>query len=414
VSLLPIGLLALTQAADPTATLNEIFSRPEFKGGLIAAQVATLDGRVLYRLNDHQRVVPASNQKLITAAFCLQNLPPTYQPETRFWRTETGLTIDSPGDPSLTYNSLLSAANQLKLAPGTAVRLREAYAPGVPIGWELDDLPNRYAAKVTAFTVDRGGFELWAQDGRLSLRPRNYGVEIRQIPGSAPLKYDPFRRTLIFSGPVPAGTKLVDTLALPQPDENAASIFGQYAGPVEFPPARPAELVIKGRPVSEILARCLQPSDNQLAEHLLLMSLRQTTDYPAAQTAVQKFLTETVKIPADEVRVLDGSGMSRHNLVTVNALCSLLAWEAKQPNFNVFRDALASPGIGTLAGRLDGIAFAGKTGSLDAVAALSGYLQTSDGRQVVVSFISNHHLVGNSVIRQRFDEVVRAARAFRQ
>lgn len=408
-----IGILSLIPIADPTTNLNAIFDRPEFAGAIVAARVETPEGKVLFERNPHLRVVPASNQKLITGAFALSRLAPDYRPETRFWRTETGLTIDSPGDPSLTFLSLSSAASQLKLPNGLPVRVSQAYAPGIPVGWELDDLPNRYAARVSAFTVDRGGFELWAEDGRLKLLPRNYGVSIRQVAGPGTLFYDPFKRILIYPGAVPAGKKLIDTLALPYPTADAASIFGEFDGEVAAPPARAADLIIRGRPLSEILARCLQPSDNQLAEQLMLMAMKKRTNYTEAQGACEKFLTETVQIPKSEVRVLDGSGMSRHNLTTASALTQLLRWQMTQPTADVYRNSLASPGLGTLAGRLDGIAFSGKTGSLDAVAALSGYLQTEDGREVVVSFVSNHHVCPNATVRQLFDEAIKAARGFR-
>jgi D-alanyl-D-alanine carboxypeptidase/D-alanyl-D-alanine-endopeptidase (penicillin-binding protein 4) len=109
---------------------------------------------------------------------------------------------------------------------------------------------------------------------------------------------------------------------------------------------------------------------------------------------VRAFMDE-VGIANNAVVQFDGSGMSRHDLVTPDAVVKLYVFMAKQSrNAQVWRDSLAVGGAdGTLRRRFAGTSvadnFRGKTGTLDQVSALSGYVTTAGGEQLVVSIIVN-------------------------
>ncbi|HYJ91945.1 MAG TPA: D-alanyl-D-alanine carboxypeptidase, partial [Pyrinomonadaceae bacterium] len=110
--------------------------------------------------------------------------------------------------------------------------------------------------------------------------------------------------------------------------------------------------------------------------------------------AVKSFLSE-IGLPNDAVVQHDGCGMSRHDLITPSAVVALYTYMAKQSkNAQAWRDALSIGGIdGTLANRFKGTAAAGnirgKTGTIDQVSALSGYMNTLGGEPVVLSIIVN-------------------------
>ena len=158
---------------------------------------------------------------------------------------------------------------------------------------------------------------------------------------------------------------------------------------------------------------CLKPSDNYLAECLMLLAAAKEgplgdDPYATGPARLRTFLTQTVGLTRDEVRPYDGSGMSRHDLVTPRAIVKVLNWAAKQPTADLWFEALAHPGKpGTLSTRLQGSSFVGKTGSLDMVATLSGYVKTAAGERLAVSLMFNHFLVPASEIRAIADRVVR-------
>lgn len=164
-----------------------------------------------------------------------------------------------------------------------------------------------------------------------------------------------------------------------------------------------------------MLKECLPPSDNNIAEHLLLLGAQAKTPlgdspYSVARKSAQTFLEETVGVAKGDFRIYDGSGMSRHNLVTTRGITKLLTWAETQPTSRLYRNAMATPGRGTLATRLDGVPFQGKTGSLDMVVGLSGYLRCENGRQVAISIILNQFLCSATEARNILDDFTRSAR----
>jgi serine-type D-Ala-D-Ala carboxypeptidase/endopeptidase (penicillin-binding protein 4) len=390
-------LATLLLVLAPTS-LAAILDDPKLDGAVVAAQVARADGSVLFERNPAMRVVPASNQKLLSGAFALHKIGADWAPETRIWKFQDRVVVDTTGDPMLTYAQLVDARNRLALDGSLPVHVRQPYAPGVPPSWEHDDLPNRYASQVTAFTVDRGSFELWSRGGRPVLEPFAYDVQILHSGGSGNPRvvYDPFERRVTVTGQMPQTDARLDTLALPRPDLRAAMLLGSSFVTTNEVPTTPPTLVIRGNPVRTMLPACLQPSDNQIAEHFLLLGGLQGSDlgtrpYEVARGAFRAFLTGEVGMAAVDVQPFDGSGMSRHNLVTARGIVRLLRWAATQPTSELWKDSLARPGTGTLANRMRGLGFQGKTGTLNMVSALSGYVRHDTGEELVVSLVMNNY-----------------------
>ncbi|HET8890462.1 MAG TPA: D-alanyl-D-alanine carboxypeptidase/D-alanyl-D-alanine-endopeptidase [Candidatus Angelobacter sp.] len=119
--------------------------------------------------------------------------------------------------------------------------------------------------------------------------------------------------------------------------------------------------------------------------------------------AVKQFLLQA-GLKEDEFTFLDGSGLSRRDLVTPAATVQLLIYAARQPWGPAFEESLPVSGVdGSLADRFQGTPAAGlihaKTGSLSHVNALSGYGQTQKGRRFVFSiFCNNHNLPGSKAL----------------
>lgn len=99
----------------------------------------------------------------------------------------------------------------------------------------------------------------------------------------------------------------------------------------------------------------------------------------------------------------DGSGMSTYNRVTPRGVVRLLRWAGTQPWGAAWRATFPIAGVdGTLARRFRGTALEGrlfaKTGSLNATAALSGYLIARSGRTLIFSFYANDVPDGASAV----------------
>lgn len=392
---------------------DALLDAPELKGAIVSAIVTKPDGTVIYERDSGRRVMPASNQKLLTTTYTMHRLGPNFVPKTRFWKETDRVIIDAPGDPTLTSKDITTIRQQLGLQNMVPIFAREAYRPMFGPNWEYGDLPEYYAAAVTALTIDKGVFKVWANKGEVEPLPEYADARLRVFPDSKrSVTYDPFTKIVTVRGPLPQDRTELATCALSEPDRAAARILG---GPLFFTealPVRSPDYTHSGKPMNEIVAECLTISDNLFAENLLLMATvngKPPTEnpYSAAQDALKKFLVGTVGWDANDVRPDDGSGMSRHNQVTTRGIAKLLVWAQSQSWFESWRSGLAVAGKGTLRNRLAGSNFQGKTGTLDMVSALSGYIITSTGERRIVSIIFNHYSCPSSKAREIADKFVK-------
>lgn len=164
-------------------------------------------------------------------------------------------------------------------------------------------------------------------------------------------------------------------------------------------------------PLQALITPLLKLSNNNMSEALLKAMGRQTANAGTAQAgvaAVAAFMQRQGLDPATLSQV-DGSGLSRRNLVSSQNLTDLLLATARQPWFKAWYDALPIAGNanrmsgGSLRYRLRGTPaennLHAKTGSMAGVSSLSGYIQDADGRRLVFSMLSNNYLGDAAPIR---------------
>ena len=159
---------------------------------------------------------------------------------------------------------------------------------------------------------------------------------------------------------------------------------------------------LESPPFSVIAAQTMKPSQNMFTETILWtlgerfgrLSSPNADSSTLGLNVVKEFLNQ-IGISRDAVLQYDGSGLSRHDQVTPSAVVTLYTYMAKQSkNAQVWRDSLTVGGVdGTLSRRFSGTSAAGnmrgKTGTLDQVSALSGYLTTAGKEEIVISIIVN-------------------------
>ncbi len=159
---------------------------------------------------------------------------------------------------------------------------------------------------------------------------------------------------------------------------------------------------VESPPLSVIAAKTMKPSQNMYTETLLWTLGEQvgrknggSGNSSQLGLAVVKSFMKQIGVADDGIVQYDGSGLSRHNLITPSAVVTLYTYMAKQSKYaQAWRDSLTIGGVdGTLRNRFKGTAaegnMRGKTGTIDQVSALSGYLTTAGGEQLVVSFVVN-------------------------
>lgn len=170
------------------------------------------------------------------------------------------------------------------------------------------------------------------------------------------------------------------------------------------PLASLVEIASKQSPALSVIAReTMKPSQNLYTELLLRQLAAPPANGEPAQgvtadaglAALNAFL-RAAGIADTAVVTADGSGLSRGDFVTADAVVRLLTYMDKHPYRQAFRDSLPVAGVdGTLRNRLKNTRAAGnilaKTGTLSHATSLSGYVTSRAGERLVFSLVINNH-----------------------
>jgi D-alanyl-D-alanine carboxypeptidase/D-alanyl-D-alanine-endopeptidase (penicillin-binding protein 4) len=209
------------------------------------------------------------------------------------------------------------------------------------------------------------------------------------------------------------------------PPEHAANIFKQKLKEsginingnvkVDSTPRSASVLVHSSVILSELVKSINKNSNNFLAECLFktigaVSSGQQGNSFYSTQ-AILTFIEDNA-IYSEGTAVVDGSGISRYDQITVGAINGLLEkmyFDLK--NFSDFYSSLSIAGVdGTLEDRIskrsEKINFRGKTGTLNGVSSLSGYLTTKSGDELIVSMIFEFTQGGSRKYRDAQDEII--------
>jgi len=195
---------------------------------------------------------------------------------------------------------------------------------------------------------------------------------------------------------------------------NAPSVAGAETPPVSQSPVVLAEHL--SMPLGQDIRVTNKVSQNLHAEMLLRLLGREkgsSASVAGGLEVLRGFLAQAA-VGTEEYAFYDGSGLSRQNLVSPHATVKLLRYAAKQSWGAQYLDSLPLAGVdGTLAARFKALPAAAilraKTGSLDHVNALSGYLTTARGQRLVISIFCNNHILDGKKASDVIDEIVREA-----
>jgi D-alanyl-D-alanine carboxypeptidase/D-alanyl-D-alanine-endopeptidase (penicillin-binding protein 4) len=161
--------------------------------------------------------------------------------------------------------------------------------------------------------------------------------------------------------------------------------------------------------LTELITIINQESNNLYAE-VLLKYLGVDSQGLNQFASLVEILTK-LGLEENSYQLEDGSGLSRHNLITPLALVELLELMANSEYNDIFLNSLAVAGkTGTLKNRFQDTVivdqFYGKTGTLSGISALSGYLKRENQDTLVISIIINNSTEKSSTLRKIIDEIV--------
>jgi D-alanyl-D-alanine carboxypeptidase/D-alanyl-D-alanine-endopeptidase (penicillin-binding protein 4) len=148
------------------------------------------------------------------------------------------------------------------------------------------------------------------------------------------------------------------------------------------------------RSISLAMKDILQKSNNMTAETVFkLGGAKFSNGTGTVEAAIEMFndFCKKNNLSTDNIKIVDGSGVSKNNLTTADFMTQFLVAESKNNNFNEFKSAMAYPGIGTLNNRM--LYFKenlrAKTGTLSDVSAIAGYIVTRKGKEYAFDIMIN-------------------------
>lgn len=441
---------------DLAQHLDAIAHQPQFARARWGALVQTQAGQTLYKREGDRYFLPASTAKLLTTAAALQTLGPQFRFRTtvsRFRTRPAVLRIAGSGDPSLREAQLQDLTQQLArqgIRQISQLIGDDSYYQGAAIDptWEWEDIQAGYGAPVNSLILNQNAVELtlWPQKVGQPLRVewadpaagKRWRVNNRSqtVSPSAPefLKVGrDFSQPLVkISGQLQAGAP-PETVAVAvlDPAQHFLQSFQRHLATngisvqqarINRTPGLPAPQIlatVNSAPLATLLVETNQESNNLYAESLLrtLGTRASHSQSPMEETTaaqglaiVQNSLT-ALGVDPNSYTLADGSGLSRHNLVSPMALVQTLQGMRRSPHAAIYQASLAVAGkSGTLQSRfqdtpVSGI-LRGKTGSMSGVAALAGYLDPPSFQPLVLSLIVNQADLPGRELRQGIDQMV--------
>lgn len=410
-------------------------------------------GKTLYEHNAQKALVPASNMKIIVSAAALKCLGADYEYKTKVGFRGDTLVVVGSGDPLLgdkandarygrdigwIFEDIAAALKRNRIAAINDIVIDSGVFDDQRVhpNWPEKDLNRWYACEVSGLNFNDNCIEVIAENnnGRVTvlIEPQTRYVQVTN------------EITAISAGPQAVGSYRTA-------EANRIAVFGKCkdkVGPFFVAIERPAAFFgfllaeslaragmnIKGRiiertvtdsqdvtplteyrtPIIDCLSRCNKDSLGLAAESLLkTIAANSNADKRGGSWSKGREITARylsgLSIEAGEFYVDDGSGLSKQNRLTANALTKVLFDVYKSGNWQLYKRSLAVGGVdGTIAryfveqkykGKI-----VGKTGYIGGVKSFSGVCSTDRG-DYIFSILANN---ADSLSREVLNGIVEA------
>jgi D-alanyl-D-alanine carboxypeptidase/D-alanyl-D-alanine-endopeptidase (penicillin-binding protein 4) len=379
--------------------------------GVMIKDLAT--GKVLFEKNADQYFMPASNMKLLTFLQANRMLG-SQIPSFKYRETKDTLFFWGTGDISNLHPTIKNTALRDFLAASSKILVYGAPMKPIPVmgsGWAWDDYNDHYSAEISDMPLYANLVNFSASAKRWKIVPDAF--EAVSKTGST-LEVRRNRLKNQFDLPVLTSEKYgsQDVPFITSPDMTAFLLTDTLHKSVETMPlaVHPDARIFYAGKMDSLYLPMLHESDNAVAEQLLVMIAAEKGWDPT------KVIENLKKEPGNEflsdIRWVDGSGLSRYNLIRPKDFIRILELLAKEVAPDRLQALLPEAGkTGTMRNVQDlneGIRIWAKSGSFGNTYDLSGYYLTKDGKTLAFSVLSN---LGNAPVRDIKKSVVEFLKA---
>ncbi|MEM1171933.1 MAG: D-alanyl-D-alanine carboxypeptidase/D-alanyl-D-alanine-endopeptidase [Cyanobacteria bacterium P01_H01_bin.35] len=457
-------LIALSQEttkeicpAELNNAIDAVINRPVFRRSRWGILVETLSRKTkIYSRDAEYYFIPASTAKLLTTAAALQQLRPQFRIRTSVYSDgKSNIYIVGRGDPSLTETQMKSLAEQLKeqgIENINQLIADDSYFQGMAVNpnWEWEDVQAGYGAPINSLIFNQNAIDLVLSPQGLGqplkvtfvnlAESQKWQIENNSVTVATNEKEfvevgrDFIQPIIRISGQLRIGSASEPVyVAVVEPVDNFLNNFRQV---LESEGIRVSRIVknsqitsnlnltelafVESPTVGELIEEVNKKSNNVYAEALLrqlgvrsrLIPKKKSDNQTLGKSLEEvKVILTRLGVTPNSFRLNDGSGLSRHNLVTPQALVQTLRIMANSPWANIYINSLPIAGIsGTLSRRFRNSLAEGnvqaKTGTISGVSGLAGYVQPVDFEPLVFSILVNQSDLETKDLRTAIDEIV--------
>lgn len=396
-------------------------------------------GLTVAQIRPKQPMMPASTQKLLTYPAVVETLGEGYNFTTQLFKTkDKDIYLKLSADP---YFSTADLKTLIKsLSANSLVTCREFYIDDTIIdseewgeGWQWDNDLNPLMPRYSVYNIDRNLLTLVIRptikgsqaDVRLTQfypvtfmnlvvtgdsdnvklsRKNNISPDILTLEGTVKKQVT---RTFPVNNP--------KRYFLMRLDEAVKAQKFDYYGTF---PSKSSDGIEKTllTEVSHSLKRAgsdiLKNSNNFVAETVYKIAGGKFKNSIGTVEAANEMFLDYCKrnnLDTSDIRIVDGSGVSKNNIMTADFVTSFLLNEAKKDGFDAYYQTMAKPSEGTLKNRMlyFGENLRAKTGSLSDVSSIAGYLKTQKGNMVAFDIMINDHKLKSNKKKILEEEIIK-------
>ncbi len=448
---------SVVSSLDPVsqlrADINSVLSDSLFIPTHAAIKVVALeDNTVLYERDSKVLMHPASNMKLFTSAAALSILDTNYLLKTSVFidrypsdsLVNGALYLKGYGNPDFTdadADSLAAAVRRFGITTiaGDLI-LDNSYFDDEywGAGWTWDDESDPDAPYIDALSINKNCITIIVTSDSMNISAYTEPMtDFVTITMKATIAIDSIRNplkikcllmnnpnTIVIEGELPKFSYMTQKVSLRRPEYYTGTLFRESlkrAGILVngnlvdgLVPKTVPEIACHIQPIEKVITAMNKVSDNLAAENLIKIIGAEKYGIPGTTrhglTMVKLFLSEA-GIDTVQCSVADGSGVSRYNLFSADQIVQFLTALYKQPKiFSILYHSLPIAGIdGTLSERMVSYPAStnlhAKTGTLNGVSCLSGYVQTRDGEMLTFSILMQNFNTSPAAYRRAQDRI---------
>jgi D-alanyl-D-alanine carboxypeptidase/D-alanyl-D-alanine-endopeptidase (penicillin-binding protein 4) len=393
--------------------------------------VIAQNGSVLYDNGGSRAVTPASAQKLIVANAALQDLGPQFRFDTLLASAQApqsgviggNLWLAGSGDPSLRSGDLRAGIAALQKAGIAAIRggvvVDASAVAGEEINplWNADDSNEDFMTAISGASLDEDTVEFHVtgtstgQPAIVSVKPRSgdvhyYGTVLTASDDDVIVAATETPNEFRVAGSLPPGVSETFYVPVHGIARYAGAVLTQFAKAGGIALARspqtgtlPLDATIlwehRSAPLPQLVKHMLVFSDNHYAEQLMRAVGGRSGDTPddAHGLQAERVILAQQGIPTPGLHLVDGSGLAHANRVPAITLARILAHYDASPQGNMLYPLLPRGGKDGTLKMYDFTSAQGrvraKSGHVDGVASLAGYVDTRKHGRVVFAFLIN-------------------------